>query len=412
MIIQTHNILFDFCIILFKFGGKSMDNKSADKNSILSERDFFQTLKTEGCFDIKPCNDITNIEVNDHFKKLNITPAQKRQVGSLISQLPAVVAAGNIADIAKNANMSDSTNLYRLVFPDGLYHTLVELRQGGFSSTYLGETGHFAGTASLYPVENVTPQTVAQLTSQAAILGTFTAMSIASGQYFLTQINSELKHINQSMDRILEFLYGDKKAELMAEVSFAKYAYQNYESIMSHGSQVSATIAGLQGAKKIAMKDSEFYISDLNSTVNSKDNPDIISMVNKAVQIKESLELAMQLYVMSNLLEVYYAQNYDTSYLQYVERDVSTYIDKCEKNMLSSFSAIKMIIQSVKGKKFIKLNLTELQKLENTVNKVVDSLSSGGESKMCKSLYSALYSSIQKNEYYLSTNGSIYLKQE
>ena len=43
----------------------------------------------------------------------------------------------------------------------------------------------------------------------------------------------------------------------------------------------------------------------------------------------------MQLYVFSSLLELYYSQNTDLSYLTYVEADVSSYIDKCEKRMLS-----------------------------------------------------------------------------
>lgn len=57
-------------------------------------------------------------------------------------------------------------------------------------------------------------------------------MSIASGQYFLSEINNNLSAINQKADKILEFLYGDKKAELMSEVSFVNFAYQNYNSIM------------------------------------------------------------------------------------------------------------------------------------------------------------------------------------
>ena len=94
--------------------------------------------------------------------------------------------------------------------------------------------------------------------------------------------------MRMNLDKILEFLYGDKKAELMAEISFVKYAYQNYNSIMSHEAQRTATIASIQKAKKVAMKDIEFYMNDLDSAAKTKDNSELISTVNKAFQIKES----------------------------------------------------------------------------------------------------------------------------
>ena len=83
-------------------------------------------------------------------------------------------------------------------------------------------------------------------------------MSIASGQYFLAEINKELKTINQNIDNILKFFIWGQKAELLAEVSFAGYAYQNYSSIMEHEQQRLATLTNLQESKKVAMKDIEF----------------------------------------------------------------------------------------------------------------------------------------------------------
>ena len=86
-------------------------------------------------------------------------------------------------------------------------------------------------------------------------------MAFASGQYFITQVNSELQKINQNIDKILEFLYGDKKAELLSEVSFVKYAYENFSSIMAHDEQRVATIASLQNAK--TAKHSFFTLIDI-----------------------------------------------------------------------------------------------------------------------------------------------------
>ena len=45
-------------------------------------------------------------------------------------------------------------------------------------------------------------------------------------------------------------------------------------------------------------------MSDLDSIVNGKDGSDVGTLTEKAMQIKESLELSMQLYGMSSVLEI------------------------------------------------------------------------------------------------------------
>ena len=201
--------------------------------------------------------------------------------------------------------------------------------------------------------------------------------------------------MRMNLDKILEFLYGDKKAELMAEISFVKYAYQNYNSIMSHESQRTATIASIQEAKKVAMKDIEFYMNDLDLAAKTKDNSELISTVNKAFQIKESLELSMQLYVFSSLLELYYSQNTDSSYLKYVEADVSSYIDKCEKRMLSSFSVLDIFVRDYKGNLLKKIDTSEIEK---EVSGLLDRLNNGEEIPMRQVLHAAIGAQTKKTD--------------
>ena len=232
---------------------------------------------------IIPYEGTTGIENRVEYEKIALTPTQQTRINALAQQIPTLSAAESMV------------NAYILRLPADLQGVhLMELAGGGNTATLVSDaTGKIAGTGSLY-----------SLTTQAAMLGAFSAMSIASGQYFLSQINNELRMMKLNLDKILEFLYGDKKAELISEVSFAKFAYQNYASIMDHEQQRTATIISLQEARKVAMKDVEFYLNDLDSSVNTKDSSDILSMVDRAFQIKECLELAMQLYVMSNLLEI------------------------------------------------------------------------------------------------------------
>lgn len=197
-----------------------------DKN-FLDDNKFFQMMQTSGDFEVVPCDSAINFEDSNRHKKLKLSSAQKMHISAFAQNTLPAIATGTIA------------NAYVVKFPEGLPHTLTALKQGGVGSM-IRENGKFVGSASFY-----------SMSTQAAIMGTFTAMSVASGQYFLSQINNEMRMMNMKLDEILEFLYGDKKAELMAEMSFIKYAYENYLSIMVHEQQRIATIVSLQEAKKL-----------------------------------------------------------------------------------------------------------------------------------------------------------------
>lgn len=340
-----------------------------------------QMISLQNDFQLEPIKREVNFDKG--YVRVSLTNNQKKQISAALQHVPSVVASGTM------------TNAYIVKFPDGINHTLMTLKQGGVSSTWLDASGHFGGTASLYSIN-----------MQAVMLGAFSAMAIASSQYFIKQINSELQMINQSMDKILEFLYGDKKAELLSEVSFVKYAYENYSSIMEHDEQRVATIASLQEAKKVAMKDIEFYMCDLDSAINSKAGVD--ELVTNSFQIKESLELSIQLYGMASVLETYFAQNHDTEFIKYVEREVTSYIDKCEKRILSSFSALKKYINDYKGRLLEKVDKSQYEKM---VGELVDSLYNGEESTIRKSLRKILQEASSVKEYYISEEGEVYLKE-
>ena len=339
----------------------------------------------ENYFEIMPIEEIANIENQPNFKKLELSPSQRIQMSGLAQQMPAVLAT----DVLSKA--------YVVRLPEGLSgaYRLMSYKDGGVGSLVLGEK-NIVAHASFH-----------EASAQAAVLGAFSIMSVASGQYFLAQISNELNVIGQKIDKILEFLYGDKKAELMAEVSFTNYAYKNYSSIMEHKEQRVATLIGLQDARKIAMKDIEFYQSDLDSTVTKNKDADIKDMVDKSFQIKDCLTLSLQLYAMSSLLEVYYAQNYDSNYIQYIEEESVAYIAKCESRILSSFSRLAARVQSFKETMLKKVDKPALEK---RINGVIEYYGGGTESDMRKSFREILHISERSAEYYINNDGAIYLK--
>ena len=298
--------------------------------------------------------------------------------------------------------VGDLAQAYVVRFPEGLPHTLTTLKQGGFSTVVRGDKGKIVGSASLYPV-----------VEQALVLGVFTAMSVASGQYFLARINNELKVINQKLDDILAFLYGDKRVELLSEVTFAKYAHQNYRAIMGCEHQKIATITSLQEAKKVAIKDIEFYLNDLNVKTNLRKNisqEEKDALANELFQMKSSLELSMQLYVMSTLLEIYYAQNFDTEYLTFLEEDIASFIEKCNNYMLSSFAKLEGTFAGDKSLFARFAPKGDKSPNEQKIGNLIDELKNSDGLVTRKTIQSAFLKMKQGSTYYFSTDGNVYVE--
>ncbi len=334
-----------------------------------------------GDFEITPCDD--NYKDN-RFKKLDLDSSQKAKMSMLASQIPSFMASDALS------------NAYTLKFPKGISGTLMKYKDGGVGSAVLGEKGIVAH-ASFH-----------EMSTYSSMLGAFSVMSVATGQFFLTEINNNLQIINKKIDQIMDFLYGEKKAELIAEVSFVKNAYLSFSSIMRHAEQRIATITSLQSAQKIAMKDIEFYLTDLNSKVESqhKSYNDFTSATYEAFRAKGCLELSVQLYALSNIMEVYFAQNTDADYLQNLKNNMLQYINKCDKIILSDFSNLNG--QNNRFKPGL-INKIDTAPLDKRLSEVVNSLNNGENSRMHNIIDSSISALTEAAEYKITKQGDVYI---
>ena len=339
-------------------------------------------------YKIIPVSDENYISPSNGYKRLELTSEQKIHIGAFANQLPAMITAGGL----------ENASLYRLEFPDGVSGSLMELKQGGYTASLVSDDGKITGSAALHKVDTA---------SMATMLHLFTFMSVITSQYFLAEINSKLSKISKSIDKILEFLYGDKKAELLSEISFTKYAYQNYFSIVLHDCQRTATIGSIQQAKKVAMKDIEFYLNELDSLIVTKDGTKLVGVVENSFRLKNCLELSIQLYVMSTVLEVYYSQNFDEKYISNIENETSVYITKCDKQILGAFAVLR---DNVKNHKLMPLEKFNKAEYLERIERIVDSFSRGEESELEKSIHTALWSFRQKADFCIDKNGETYIK--
>ncbi len=263
--------------------------------------------------------------------------------------------------------------------------------------------GGFVGTASFYPVA-----------AQAAVLGAFNVMAAVTGQYFLATINNNLTIVNDKLDDILNFLYGDKKAELMAEIDFVQYAYTNYGTIMMHEQQCLATIANLQAARKTAIQDVEFYLSDMKNFIEkeSKDYVELCEQTKSALKARECIEMARQLYVMSGILELYYSQNYDDDYLEFIRKDMIRFINKCDKQITAHLGKLIGKHKGYKQGAFEKFDNRNRYKSLDELNELLIPYQDENDSPVRIALNEALNAINQNKTYYLDQNGQVYVENK
>lgn len=355
------------------------------QNDTQKEQEFFEQLQEQTGFTITRCDNI-DFDNREHLEMLKLTPEQKMHISEFLQHVPAIAAAGQMA------------GAYTVSFPQGLPHTLMVLKKGGYGSSIM-ENGRIIGSASFYP-----------MLGQAAVYGVFTVMSIATGQFFLAQINKELREINKKLDELLTFLHEDKKAELLSEWNFIKYAYDNYSSIMAHEVQRTATIGSIQQAKKVAMKDIDFYMTYLDDEINSGAKKDFKSLDKfidfEIARIRENLDFSLQLYLMSGLMEVYYAQNFEKDYISHLEDSVKSYFQTYNTRVSTSYGTLLGYLNkckvSDKDKDRWKEQTDNLQTSISSLNANYNSI--------CENLYVVLHKSIQNTKYYLKANGDVYYK--
>jgi hypothetical protein len=311
------------------------------------------------------------------------------QAGITANALLQLVPAQLVADTA--------SNLYVLHFPKGIQGALMNLHQGGQSTTMIDAAGSFAGSASLYKVN---PTAVAAFQM-------FSVASFATGQYFLADISSKLTEVNRKLDDLLAFLQASKRTELLSELTFVKYALANYATIMLSEPQRMATIGNLQRAKIKAVADIEFYTEQLESSAAAKSNE---NQAKTVLQNKQGIDLASQLYAISTIMEAYYSQNWNQSYLANISADAKPLFALTQNRMISAITKFSDRINKDLESKKKGLLKGDVSQSEHKVLKLYDTLNSQSETPLLAFIEEALDKPSEPSELYLRSDGSVYQK--
>lgn len=271
--------------------------------------------------------DREQIQDNPKYEKIDLK-GKTEQVNMLLQQIPNFVAAETLS------------KAFVLKIPNGLQGELMRLKQGGYSSL-LHFNGKINGTASLYPVN-----------MQAVCLSAFSALSVVTGQFFLARIHKELKEINGKLTEVLDFLYNEKLCELEAEFAFLYYAYDNYFAIMDSEIEKSATLSNIQAAKTVAYKNILFFRRKICTLFNqpiSKKKSVTENMYVDYLSARENFSYSLNLYCISSVLEVFYAQNFTKDYVEWIQQDIEKIISDNQEVLNNSQGKMECYINACKG---------------------------------------------------------------
>lgn len=243
----------------------------------------------------------------------------------------------------------------------------------------------------------------------------FSALSIASIKMVIKDLDTKLSIISTKLDKILEFLYGDKKAEIIAEMQFIRYAYTNFESIFKNDMHRLATLTNIQASKRIAMKNIEFYLADLDtySHKNTKNDNELKKLSDDILNIKDSLELSVELFFSSSVLEIYYSDNHDKSYIENTIAEVNAYLEECHRRNLKDIALMAGRWEAVfnKDNKGLPVPLPKLkQHTPNPFNDVVESTSRRETINISKKILDNIQNPIR--EYIVTENGEVYIPKQ
>ena len=215
----------------------------------------------------------------------------------------------------------------------GVYHvkwdkSLGELQKakdlpGFFRGGVTGADGKLKAQALLKPVS------AAPLVVNAA----FSALSMITGQYFLSEINDKLAVIDKKLDGIKHFLEFEKRSELLANQYYVNEVINTLEFIQTNEYQKQATIQQLHTIRLSSFANFCFYTSSYNiekhelnqlKTNTKRNMKQIPNIINEIGNIILFYKFALFTYHLSYYLELLLSGNTKSRYIEYIKKDVES----------------------------------------------------------------------------------------
>lgn len=237
------------------------------------------------------------------------------QIGMMFQQLPG---------LATHAISYQGT--YRVYFDKSL-GVLQQAKQGdGFLRANVVQ----AGTNN-----KITGQALLKAASAGPLVANavFSALSMVTGQYFLSEINGKLSQIEKKIDSIQQFLENEKRSELLANFIFYNRLYKHlriyklmtFKNKLPFNSSKESELIAMPISISIILlfrkKKTELTNLKSNTKKNIKKIPGVINEIGDIVLL---YKFALYTYSLAYYLEIMLSGNMDSSYIGIVKKDIKS----------------------------------------------------------------------------------------
>ena len=318
------------------------------------------------------------IVVVEPIEEKNLNKKKLNKIGNkniLISQIPNLVSSQQLS------------NAYRVIMPPNITGTLMQKKGTGglLTTTMKGENGKIVGHAGLESTSNmVSPLLI------------FTAMSVVTGQYFLSQINQSLNDVLNEINNIKKLLLLKEESDLFAHSIFLKRIFNDYTNISTSKELKIATLSNIQETINKLSSKIYFYthitINELDNISNNGYEQEL--SIKEIKNNLEKLKVSLDLRNMFILLEFSFSQSFDENSIENIKQNIladnietfQPLIDKIldtTKSMKTNLaSEAKTIDKQEKLKNFLNelsslkigINKKYFEKKQNLINNTLDKL--------------------------------------
>jgi len=248
------------------------------------------------------------------------------------------------------------SNEYACRLLDGAFHihipagaSLVQKKNGAYITNYRMGSNLFAGQGDAIPINTATAS------AAFAAHNIFSLASIATGQYYLDQIDKKLDGVKNSVNNIQEFLDNDKFTELLADSSTLTMMQEDLSTIQLDPIRSTAALTNVLAIKNRFLKEINFYKLETDSDLSKmkqKDSEEVfMSKRESAIRSLVRLHFAIQAYQYSYLIELLISPTADKADLDKAADRLSEHVESYRETFSLFTKKTEEYIKNVKGLK-------------------------------------------------------------
>lgn len=314
------------------------------------DNDKTKPIVTDGGITTKS-NDLANIDKKELEKKgYYKLPKEYIPYLDMFAQIvPDQLAQKMTADAANKAINELTQDAYKVVMKKGMHLGKSHNAPGAFKGMAFSKDNDLKAMPDLY---KITSDGIKTPLAPQLIQGGFALMSIATGQYFLTEINNSLSFLKEGMGNVTDFLETEKKSEIEADEETLLRIYYNLGYIMENDMERLSVSTSLKSMRNKALKNIKFFrtkIEKENQKIRANSKYDTFE--NACYELMKwypQYWCAVKNYCSAYFLDTVITEMDDPDYLLHVYTDVKNQIFLYEELFSKSDERINNYIRKSK----------------------------------------------------------------